>query len=606
MKKQVLQTQEISAPEYLAAIFFLAIPTLEFFSAFSTGEPYYINHLLWVHRSVMRAVALAFWSAGGCFLLLPTVRKTVEERFEKFEREPLQRYFVPGAACLSFTLLGLFLKFCQFRSFQLPLDSTAMAQMAFNTLHGHWLQIPVFGCNALAIHFAFTIVFFSPILLIWNSALPLLLIQTLALGSLGLAVHELIWLLTSSSLFAFLGMLLCYAHPHWHTMLSANLDNSLFAPALFIWAAVCWKSNRKIWATLLLALMLTTREQATFTISGLGIYWALKNRDSTQREIALGGAIVIVMAVTWLVMMKIVRFFNSPMGALYWHLYSHFGSTREEVIHFVLTHPFLVLAKIVWPPLRLWPNARAILYMALAPLAAPLELVPYLLAGLPQMLMIDSGPHDLTAPQYPALAFGPLLVAMAYGLAYMHKLENISLRKYVMVPVLIACGFGFKNSSSVLLPNWLLDWFHTAPKILEQIPPQASVWADEWTTPWLACRWQLKSMPLREDPSFSDGLFRPQYVLMQKKWITEADPPQRNRLLTFLKGEGYLKIVDRAPRGTPLSDPANLAPYAERNDLVLLKDPQLRPPGEASAALTLPQAVDEHELLAYVKYLIEP
>lgn len=574
-----------------ASALFLLLPAWEVLASLS-ARYYYVNHALFVHRQAMTAVRLVCWALAAAVVLVPGFRRVLAGALDARDVPgPLGRRTLPLAACAAFTAVIVFLKHCQYRGFQLPIDSTAMTQMAWNTVHGRWLDVGVFGVNALGIHFAFFTAFLGPLLLVWPSTETMVVAQALALGSLGWAAYELTYDLTESNLAAFLSVLVCYTHPFFYNMAGAAFDNSLFEAPLFLWAAVAWRKGRPGAAALLAALALTTREQFPFTLAGLAVWYAVKDGLPTAKRAAAGTAGVLGSALLWMLLMVVVRSFDAKVGAAYWGCYAYLGSTPVEIVRNVLLHPFGTLGHALFPLSRLASTGRALLYASLLPLAAPLEAIPWLVSGVPLLLMLEGIMHDFTA-HYAAMVFGPLMFAAVHGLRNLWKrFPDPAIRSWALAPVLLVAGLGVWHSNSVLIPDWRVDWFFPAPGVVETVPPGASAWADEFLTPRLATRAQLKALQLGPSIFFDERLFRPEYVLLTKVWLATAAPAIRDPILTFLARERYVRVLERAVPGTPLTDPANaMTKLQERSDIVVLRDPQAPRPAGQSPRLELPAA----------------
>lgn len=605
-----------SAGPWLPAVILLTAAIGEI--TLSAKDPYYFaNRAAQIHAATMKILAWLCLGAGALALLFPRVRSRLVNNLDELSRaSSWRRRLSLAVACLGATTIVCFVKYCGFRTFQLdPFDTAAMTQMAFNTLHGRWLESTVFSSNALGIHFAFTIALFSPVLALWSNALPLLLLQGIAVGSLGLAVYEIIWELTSSSWPAALGMILCYAHPSFHQLVAAPLDNSVFMAAFFLWGMVFLVKRQLGWCLLFIALAATGREQFPFTLAGLGIYWAVIHRANRQR-LGLGIGLMIFAIGLWFAEMRVVNSFSSGLAAGYWAMYSKFGNTSGEVLRFAIAHPLALIGNAFYPASKLWPIAKSLLFVGLTPLAQPASLIPLAVAALPQQLValpvgkiaseqISNYQHYLLS--YAAPTFGPLLFAAAAGLAALYKsMERLgSHREWLLIPVLLVAGLGLSHSSTVLIPNSRLDFYYSAPAILGQIPEQASLWVEETAVgPWVACRPQLKIMSdLGLARWFTDGLFRPQYVIMSKGRLRHVGIP--GPIIQFLANNHYVKVADRAPAGIKLDDPVNLyAPPEMRQDLILLKDPTPAPAGGLSPPAVLPNVSDSRALQAYARYLL--
>jgi hypothetical protein len=318
--------------------------------------------------------------------------------------------------------------------------------------------------------------------------------------------------------------------------------------------------------------------------------------------------------------MHIISSFPNGLTAGYWIMYSKFGSTRNEVVHFAMANPFSFIGNAIAPPFKLWNLIKPLLFVGLAPLVSPASLIPFVVAALPQQLVtllpgqvpdwqISSYQNYLL--QYSAPILGPLLFSTGLGLSKIYNdLGRFGKRReFLLIPVLAICGLGLRSAPINLKHNWGIDMFYSAPKVIRQVPSEASLWTEDLEGPWLACRAQLKVLPLKLGANahipnwFTSMLFRPEYVLLSKGRLRSGGVP--DLVIQFLMENHYIKIIDRVPKNVILNDPQNLfVPAEQRWDLILLKDPSNPHEGQRSPPLVLPSAVDEKSARDYYQYLM--
>ncbi|MFI5361732.1 MAG: DUF2079 domain-containing protein [Elusimicrobiota bacterium] len=466
-----------------------------------------------------------------------------------------------------------FLKYCQYRGCQLPEDTAVMTQRAFNTSQGRWFQTGIYGTSYFAIHFAFVMDLLSPVLWVWRSALPLLLIQCLALGSMGMSSYLLARRASDSAYIGLLVMLLVYSCPAYGQLSSASLNDGVFLAPFLLWALVFMERSRWAWAAFFFALAAATREHFPVSVAALALYFVFREGRPSARR-AITGGIVIVAAVLLLgLQLKLIGSFPAEEQAWTMTGFPGYDAAERtpffEIIRSLLRHPWTPLAKIVYPPARLCPLLGLIAGAAFFPLAAPAQFLAFCVAVTPQMMMPSGNPlHDMVL-QYPSLVFGLLIFAASFGAARVYKwLKDRKRQSWLLPAVLLVCGLNFKNFPRFLLPNWRLHMFDAIPRIVSKIPPDASLWTDEWLSAWVSTRAQLKliSFPGTEMSMFSRKLFKPEFVLVQKGWIIGSDPNSRDPIILFLAEGGYVKISDE-PDLILLQSPgdhrAGLSPPAE-------------------------------------------
>jgi uncharacterized membrane protein len=550
----------------------LAVPFIEIGRSLTAHN--FVDRAAAVHLQTLAALKWLCWLIAAGLAASPSFRKRVLEDLNGTSKSS-SPHLPAAVAAASFTLLLCFLKYCQYRGYQLPEDTAVMAQRAFSASRGHFFRSGIYGVNYFSIHFAFTMDLLAPILWLWRSALALLLLQCLALGSMGAAAYLIAYRRSSSSYVGMISLLLVYSCPAYSQLSIASLNDGVFLAPFLAWALVAWEYERKILCAILLIFAATTREHFPFSLAGLGIYFVFRSGRPTRSNL-LGGAAILSGAVfLWIAELKLIGSFPVDANvASYWADLARFygvpGSRFEEVLPALIRHPWSVFVKCVYPFDRLWPAAGLVVYSAFLPLAAPVEFIPFCVAVLPLMLM-TGGIHDLRL-HYPSLVFALLIFAAASGAARAYAwLKRRRWEGHLLWPVLLMCGLGFGGSDGVLQPNWRPQMFDVVPGIVEKIPPDASLWVDEWLSAWTACRAQLKPIAFEgfNLAEFSHGLFRPDYVLLQKGWIAGEQPESRDPLILFLAESKYVRVA--------------MAP-----DLVLLRAPDISPSAGESPAAILP------------------
>lgn len=409
----------------------------------------------------------------------------------------LWRRWEPGKPRLEPLLFGvlallLWLKYCQWSGFQLPQDTAAV----INLLQNWRLESTVLGVRTyLGVHF-------MPILWLWiplerlGGPAALFFLQSLAVASAPLAVFLLVRRRSGSNAAALAGFWLVFSSPYFWGLASASLAPQVLLPALFLWTMLA--GSKLGWAA-----MLATVEQAPFSAAGAAIMrgawrWA--------------AACALLFAAELLVIRSL-----APEQGFYSDLFSG-GS-------------WFTWAR--WSPLwtQLWTTG-------FFPLAVPSQLLPWALTYLPNFLASAGTEYQQLTLHYPAYVAGPLWWAAAEGLS------RLWTRRWAPAWTLAVCAACLYHCPVLLMPNWGKAQFSFAGKTLPLVPAEASVWATEWAAARLADRELLKAVPFSESPAFSRLLFKPDYVLIEKDWITLAKPDFRARLDGFLLAETYLIIED--------------------------------------------------------------
>lgn len=502
------------------------------------------------------------------------------------EAEPRRLEWAVAATGAAVGAWAAYLKTAQYLAFQLTIDSSIIANTAANLLAGNGLACVIDGTpSVLTIHFAFFApVVLAPVLLVWPSVLPLVWIQAAALASMGPAAFFLGRRATGSPAAGLALMLLAYAHPSFHQLVTANLENAVFQPPLFLWGAVLWASGRRPWAALLWALALTTRENFPITLASLGVLHGLTAEKPLKSRVLEGGAVVLASAAVWYAeVLVIAAHADSKIVVGYWGHYAQFGADRGEVLRTILLRPDRLLAHVLRPG-HLAPFMQLLAGAAFLPCAAPAALV---------FLACTAAHHLLEATyhfnlQYSSYVFGPLLLASALGLGRLWKAPSLAGRRTLLLaPILAVAAWDLVRAPRVLNPDYSDYLTRSAPRLLAQIPRTGSAWVDQLSGSWVAARPQLKLLDLGVlHPRFDLLLFRPEYVLVDKGFLLFLPPPDRSRVVGFLAREGYAKVDEAGP-------------------LILLKDPKA-PHGATSPALSLPGEAGDAELVTpYVSALLD-
>lgn len=562
----------------LAAVF-LALPIYEIGRSLLAHN--YVEQAALVHGQTLFGLQWGCWILAGALLLSAPFRRSLRRHLDDDGRRGPWRQSNALTASLAVTALLCFLMYCRYRGSQLPLDTAAIVQRVFNTAHGNWFQSSIFGCNSFSYHVAFTLDLFSPLLLIWQSSLPLLMLQCVALGSLGLAAYHLVYRLTSSSYAAFVGMLLVYSSPAFSQMCASRLDDSVFLAPFLLWALVFMEYELWGWCVAFMALAATTREHFPFTLLALGVYAAFRRGRPTVSSSLTGAAIAAGAVLLFVVEMKLIFSFPDALGYQrsswdgYFHRYGFAGRDHLEFAAFLLRHPLATVSKTILPFEQNAPILSLILFSALLPLAAPLQFIPFFIAVIPQM-MTEPGPlHDMLF-NYPSLVFGLLMFAAAHGLArVLGMLEKRGWSEYLLIPVLVVSGFGFRGSKNPIMSGWQSDMFDSTSRFASLIPPNASLWTDEFLGAWVAARTQLKlasGYPDFNRPDFERKLFKPDYAAFQIGWLVHNT--SRAPILLYLADHHYVLAG-----GVP--------------GIAVLKSPDDPRPGEISAPAALPVPTQE-------------
>lgn len=547
-----------------------------------------------------------FITAAVAAIISP-FRQLIVGHLERLSQAPRRVRF----AWLATAYLGLlawfsYIRFCQYRAFLLPQDTATTVNEAYSFIHHGVLYLSIFGTHRFSSHFFLLPSVLSPILLIWNSPLALLLVQNVAICTAPFVVYALIYRGTTSSFAGFIGMILILSNPYLYEFLTSNL---LYASliALLPWAMFFAEDGKWIPCAIFLLLMNVFPEQVPFIFFGLGLYVAIALRGRTPKNWLIGFAICAASAGLWaaelLVMAHSRRLESIPdfTGSTYWLMFKSVvpaGTPYERIFPELALHPFRTLEFACSSIYRFYPLLRILFSTGFLCLLSPAAMLPFLTTAFPHFLAASADPvsflgyrpigysdFDLHEGSY---VFGPLLWATALGIRQAYsKLSIKNWQSWLLVWALAFSGFGFKYAHRTLMPGWRLHWFDAMPRAMEMIPPKARLWVDEYASPPVALRRWIKITQWGPGtPAGYHELFKPDYVLFDKAFVLQAQPPYRDQMLTFFDQNGYRKIADD-------------------NNVVLLKSPHLTPDPEADIHdwITLPDP-DPQAVMRYGQYLI--
>ncbi|MFH1724048.1 MAG: DUF2079 domain-containing protein [Elusimicrobiota bacterium] len=517
-----------------------------FLIAASLRAEWFTNRCLFVYDHLL--TGFLWLNVSLCGLMLhPRLRAKTAEYLERLGSLGARRQagWVAAAYLGLFGVFG-FVKYCQYRGFQLPLDSSVTCNVAYNFLHRLTLENTVSGAeNYLAIHFTPIFAVLAPLLLVWDAFTPFLLLQTALVASMPVAVYILAYRGTRSSLAGAAGFWLVLTSRFLLENNSASVQPINFLGPLFLWTLVFAEARRWAAAAILLVLTLSTSEQAPLTLFGLGAYLVVKMGWRDRRAWLLGGAVSLGAALLFVWEMK-VRF-SVPGAANYrdWSMFSHLGDTPGAVLMLAVTDPFGFMGRVMLPLGNLAPTGEFLLSTGLLPLLAPAHLLVWAVSYLPHFMAAPNDFYHTLILHYSAFSIGPLWWAGAAGLAWAYqRLSKRGLAPWLLAWALLIGGLNLRRAPRTLMANWSPGFFSEGPAFAALIPPGASLWASEYLAPRVSCRSFLKVLPYKEHRNFTDGLFKPDYILFSKRWVLGGYPPFRRGVVALLKEDGYRKVKE--------------------------------------------------------------
>lgn len=508
-------------------------------------------------------------AAAAAALLRPRLFARAKDALEGLDGRPVLRWAPAAVLGLGVPLLVCLWQLARYAIYEPGTDAAIMANAAWNFAHGFgWRSSILSEGSYFGVHFAFTYLLLSPLLLAWPDTTALVLVQAAAVGSTVFGVYLLGRLHCRRAWAAWLMALLAWSHPFFHQLAGQLIDNSMLALPLFVWSVYCWESGRRRAGVALALLLLTTREQAPFLLAGFGLLLAAAGGSVRRRLAGLGivaGAALVWGAEMW-VIRRAAEGWAHPMS--YWEpLYGAYGGSLEETLGTALRRPWTFAAALFWPPERLWTPALVLLSLAFLPLASGACLIPALAVWLPHQLAFDPDFHALRG-HYANFVAGPLLWACVHGLRRVLRALPREAHRLAACLLLAVCAALFFLSARFLPPAdpfsaILRPWRSVVPSALEHVPPGAKLWCDDRILPDVAMRRRLKSLPwIPADHNFEDGLFVPDRVVLTVRWLRFGDRGYRDRILRLL-GERRFVQVFRQGGVMVLANPATRGDGAE-------------------------------------------
>jgi uncharacterized membrane protein len=411
-------------------------------------------------------------------------------------------------------------------------DQGIFNQVFWNSLHGNWFEsslsstesiavaqgaIPDVAYHRLGQHFTPSLLLWLPFYAVFPSpaGLSILQVTLVTMGGVllyALARHHLeprlsVWITVSYYLAnAVIGPTL------------ANFHDFSQIP-LFVFGLLLAMERRQWWLFWLLSgLTLMVREDAGVILFGIGAYLLV------SRRYPLSGALVCVLSMVYVVVLTnlIMPLFSEDISSRFMvEQFGHFVDGEEastlDVLWAIATQPWLLVQELITPIGR---TIRYLLAQGLPlgfiPLVAPISWLTsgfYLLLTLvrqdPSALMID---RRYGIALVPGLFYGVIL----WWKAHPHWFQ-FNFRRYwrfcLMLALVLTLTSNPNRALSVVWPDSFQPWIYTNPtrqwqhvqaihKLMNQIPPDASVSSSSFIVPHLSNRREALRFPqvrLRND-----------------------------------------------------------------------------------------------------------
>ncbi|MFA6319020.1 MAG: DUF2079 domain-containing protein, partial [Elusimicrobiota bacterium] len=396
-------------------------------------------------------------------------------------------------------------------------DSGVMANLAWNLVHGNGMAASILADRSyFAVHFAFFKMAFAPLLLTWNSAGVLAMVQGAALGSSIPALYLLARRRPGTEQAAWVFALLGLANPLFHELSVTVLDNIVYAVPLFLWAAYFAESGRLVPALGLGLLLLTTREEAPFLAFGLGAFLWMKGGRRRLASAVMAGSVALFIGE-----MALITSMREGWGGCrdYWGMFFQgLGASASEAA----AAPWRVVGALFLPSEKLLTPVKVLASLGFLPLLSPTTLLLALPAWVPHQAADAGTSYHLLTMHYSALLLGPLLWSSLSGFEWLRARLKPVHQGLPAAGLLCLAGALFLSADRFHRPGFVPpEWPSSAEAALRHIPDDAKVWADQFFLPKLALRRHLRGIPPSlPDCFFEPGLFLPDRVLVTAHWLS--------------------------------------------------------------------------------------
>jgi uncharacterized membrane protein len=440
-----------------------------------------------------------------------------------------------------------FMKYCQYRGFQLPGDTAATLSMAYNVLHGLGFENSMYGVNNFAIHFQPIIVLYAPFLLFSHGTLLLLAAQCAIFCSAPIAVYILVLNRTRSAAAAMAGLWICLSSPFIFHAASNNLETHVNLAAFFLWTMVFAERRRWLAAGAFFLLAAMSNEHSMFAFFGVGLYLLLR-RPAQPNDRAWGAAVCAGTAALFLLEMLVIYSFPAAERLRNWPLmYGHLGASPAAAVASAFSHPLHFLMITGWPLSKLEPLWRVLWTTGFFCLLSPAALIAWFVNYLPCLFATPGTAMQQLTLHYAAQVTGPIWWATALGFSM--AFQWLAARKQTSLLLLCAVcigGINVYHTPSIMIPNWSSYYFNEGPIVTAIVPSDAAVWAPEFLTPWLGARGRIKSIGVIDDGALLKHGFMPDYVILDRGWFQIAASGLREKFTTLFRRESYAPVLNTA------------------------------------------------------------
>ncbi|MCT0199973.1 DUF2079 domain-containing protein [Synechococcus sp. CS-1325] len=487
------------------------------------------------------------------------------------------------AAAVVFAIVGLVLQWWRLQVLTASYDQGIFLQVLWNSLRGHPFEstlssqlsasvvhdglLPALGYHRLGQHFTPALLLWAPLVgLLGAGALPL--VQVGLMTAAGLVLHRFALQTLGSNNDRLAALLTCsffaanaVIGPTW-----GNFTDLCQLPLAFF--LLVWGWQRRSWWLVALCTVLIPliREDTGVLLAGVSLWILVRRKQQWPAALLIGGVGISWVVIVTTVLMPLFSDDNSRRFMV--ENFGHFIGDQDrasslDVAGKILSTPIGLIRELVNEP---GDTLRYLFAQGLPLLFIPLiSLDSWLLMGLPflGLLLADGKPPPLAINVRYALLVVPGLFAGAVLWWQQHQgsFQRPRLRAVwigaIGLSILLTISSNPNRALSFLIPDSVSPWIYTNPaqlwkhgqtarRVLQQIPPTASVAASTPLVPLLAEREVLVRFP--RSWRYADRAGAPREV----EWIA-ADLAMLSRNLSVSDGDRreIARIIELIPELSP-------------------------------------------------------
>jgi uncharacterized membrane protein len=394
----------------------------------------------------------------------------------------------------AFSCILCFVRLYQHYVFQTNcFDLGLEASVAWNTAHGRLFYDSLRDINYLADHFSPVYILFVPFVKLFDPAQTLLVIQSLILSASFPAAYLLANRFTHSKVLSLSTAFLLIANPFFHYVSRFDFHPEALAIALLLWLFYFMETRRWYLFGICLALCLCLKENIPIAVTALGIYAVFKKRlRIVGLMLILSGA-----AAFYLENAYIMPYFSKGWVNYHWyHRYSHLGPTFKDAIKNILLNPSLFLKPFLLDWTRAKTLYRIVLNTGFLCLLSPTALLALLIVLL-QHLLSNYTPQLVLSHHYSSTILPFIVLATSNGIRNARLiLRKIGIQqdtqKKLLIAIILCVIVWMLHNWPGYITHYDKEKVLSAYNILKEIPPDASVAAQNEFVPHLTARREIK------------------------------------------------------------------------------------------------------------------